>query len=105
MDAIVSEQAGAMTLDQRIDKMHGRDRAALIAFVMALWFTIMFALFNVWPFIATPAIRGILVVSGAMVLLFNTAAIVAMLRHYSHDKHFIYGLDLKHLDEMRNRRS
>jgi hypothetical protein len=28
-----------------------------------------------------------------------------MLSHYSHDKHFIYGLDLKHLDEMRSRRS
>jgi hypothetical protein len=27
-----------------------------------------------------------------------------MLRHYSDDKHFIYGLDLKHLDEMRARR-
>jgi len=35
------------------------------------------------------------------VLLFNTASIVAMLRHYTSDKHFIYGLDLKHLDEMR----
>jgi hypothetical protein len=105
MDATVSHQAGAMTLDQRIDKMHARDRAGLIAFVAALWFTILFALFNVWPFIATPEIRVILVVAGALVLLFNTAAIVAMLRHYTHDKHFIYGLDLKHLDEMRNRRS
>jgi hypothetical protein len=105
MDATVSQQAGALTLDERIDKMHGRDRAGLIAFVLALWFTILFALFNVWPFISTPAIRVILVIAGSMVLLFNTAAIVAMLRHYTHDKHFIYGLDLKHLDEMRNRRS
>jgi hypothetical protein len=105
MDATVSQQAGAMTLDERIDKMHARDRAGLIAFVALLWFTILFALFNVWPFIAMPAIRVILVVAGTLVLLFNTAAIVAMLRHYTHDKHFIYGLDLKHLDEMRNRRS
>jgi len=27
-----------------------------------------------------------------------------MLRHYTDDKHFIYGLDIKHLDEMRSRR-
>ena len=105
MEATVGRQAAVMTLEQRIDKMHGRDRAALIAFVVALWFTILFALFNIWPFITTPAIRAILVVAGSMVLLLNTAAIVAMLRHYTHDKHFIYGLDLKHLDEMRNRRS
>ena len=97
MEATVGRQAAVMTLEQRIDKMHGRDRAALIAFVVALWFTILF--------ITTPAIRAILVVAGSMVLLLNTAAIVAMLRHYTHDKHFIYGLDLKHLDEMRNRRS
>ena len=104
MDATVSHQAGVMTLDQLIDKMHGRDRAGLVAFVAALWFTILFTLFSVWPFIATPEIRVILVVAGSLVLLFNTAAIVAMLRHYGDDKHFIYGLDIKHLDEMRNRR-
>ena len=32
-------------------------------------------------------------------------AIVAMLRHYHSDKHFIYSLDIMHLDEMRRRRS
>jgi hypothetical protein len=44
------------------------------------------------------------VISGAGVLALNTAAIVAMLRHYTDDKQFIYSLDLKHLDEMRKRR-
>src|SRR5262245_24109601 len=105
MDASVSQQAGLMTLDERIDRMHARDRAGLVVFILALWFTVLFALFNVWPFISVPAIRVILVIAGSMVLLFNTAAIVAMLQHYAHDKHFIYGLDIKHLDEMRKRRS
>ena len=62
------------------------------------------ALFTVWPFISIPAIRIILSIFCALVLLFNSAAIIAMLRHYVEDREFIYGLDLKHLDEMRARR-
>jgi hypothetical protein len=42
-----------------------------------------------------------LAISGALVLLFNTAAIVAMIVHYSHDKENIYSLDLRYLDLMK----
>jgi hypothetical protein len=33
-----------------------------------------------------------------VLLLFNTASIVAMTRHYAADKDHIYGIDIKHLD-------
>jgi Fe2+ transport system protein B len=104
MEATLSQQRGDATLEQRIDKMHGRDRAGLVIFVAVLWCTMLFALFNIWSYISVPAIRVILSVACGLVLTFNTAAIVAMLRHYVEDKHFIYGLDIKHLDEMRRRR-
>ena len=91
-------------LQKRIDSMHARDRMGLRAFIIVLWCTMLFALFTIWPFISVPAIRAILAIFCGLVLIFNTAAIVAMLRHYHEDKHFIYGLDLKHLDEMRARR-
>ena len=42
-------------------------------------------------------------VAGAVVLLFNTAAILAMLRHYREDRDFMYGLDIKFLDEAKGR--
>ena len=70
-----------------------------------LWITILFALFTVWPLIGDGSIRAVLAISAILVLAFNTAAIVAMLRHYHSDKSFIYGLDIKHLDEMRRRKS
>jgi hypothetical protein len=89
------------TLESRIDAMHGRDRVGALAFVIVLWVVILFTLISIWPDITNAGIRTILVISAALVLLFNTASIVAMLRHYASDKHFIYGLDLKHLDEMR----
>jgi protein-S-isoprenylcysteine O-methyltransferase Ste14 len=104
MEAIVTDQVVALTLDQRIHRMHQRDRIGAIAFVVVLWVTILFVLFSVWPAIGNEAIRAILVVAGGLVLAFNTAAIVAMLRHYHGDKVFIYSLDIMHLDEMRRRR-
>lgn len=91
-------------LEERIDRMHSRDRLGAMAFVVALWVVMLFILFTIWPAITNGAIRMLLVVAGVLVLLFNTAAIWAMLKHYREDKHFIYGLDLKHLDEMRRRR-
>ena len=45
--------------------------------------------------------RALLLTGGAIVLIFNTAAIVAMLRHYREDRDFMYGLDIKFLDEAR----
>ena len=92
------------TLDARIAKMHGRDRLGAIAFVVALWVAMIFVLAAIWPFIENTTILTILIIAGTLVVAFNTAAIVALLRHYSEDKEFIYGIDLKHLDEMRRRR-
>jgi Co/Zn/Cd efflux system component len=92
------------SLEERIDRMHGRDRLGAMAFVVALWVVMLFILFTIWPAITNGTLHMLLVVTGILVLLFNTAAIWAMLKHYREDKHFIYGLDLKHLDEMRRRR-
>ena len=94
---------GVESLDQRIDRMHGRDKMGAIAFVAVLWIVVLYVLYKIWPFITNESIHWILVAAGALVLLFNTASIFAMLKHYEDDKHFIYGLDLKHLDEMRRR--
>jgi hypothetical protein len=101
VDATRSEPSGLATLNERIDRMHGRDRLGAIAFVTALWVVIVFVLASIWPYFTDGMLRAILVAAAGLVLIFNTASIVAMLRHYSGDKHFIYGLDLKHLDEMR----
>ena len=96
-------QVQSADLEQRIDRMHGRDRVGAMAFVVALWVAMLFVLFSIWPVITNTGIHALLVVAGILVLLFNTAAIWAMLKHYQEDKQFIYGLDLKHLDEMRQR--
>lgn len=104
MVARIGEMADAHSLEARIDRMHQRDRRGALAFVIGLWLTILFALFTMWPLIGNGGIRIVLAIAAVLVLAFNTAAIVAMLRHYSDDKSFIYGLDIMHLDEMRRRK-
>jgi len=91
-------------LDARIDRMHKRDRLGALAFVIALWITVLFALVSVWPLVTVSMLRVILLISAGLVLVFNTASIWAMLSHYADDRDFIYGLDLKHLDEMRRQK-
>lgn len=103
MEAFLREELVPLSLDQRIDRMHQRDRAGAIAFVAALWVAVALVLFSVWPAITDQAILATLLISLSLVLVFNTVAILAMLRHYRVDKHFIYGMDIKHLDEMRSR--
>jgi hypothetical protein len=99
-----NSQSRVEDLDARIDRMHKRDRLGALAFVIALWVTVLFALVSVWPLVTVPMLRTILLISGGLVLIFNTASIWAMLRHYADDRDFIYGLDLKHLDEMRRQK-
>ncbi len=104
MTSKVGERIDAHEHSARIDSMHSRDRMGAIAFVAGLWVTMLFALFTMWPLINDGGIKLVLGVSAALVLAFNTVAIMAMLRHYGDDKSFIYGLDIMHLDEMRRRK-
>ena len=91
----------ADNLDQRIDQMLKGDRLGASIFVVCLWLVVLFVLVMVWQVVPDTAIRLTLIVSAGVLLLFNTAAIIAMLRHYEEDKAFIYGLDIRHLDAAR----
>lgn len=84
--------------------MHRRDVLVAWAFVIGLWFSITFVALATWNLAPNGTARTILWIAGGIVLLFNTAAIIAMLRHYREDRDFMYGLDIKFLDEARGRR-
>jgi len=96
-----SERFNVSDLSKRIETMHRRDIAVAVAFILGLWFAIIFVAIETWSLAPTPAARIMLLAGGAVVLLFNSAAIMAMLRHYREDRDFMYGLDIKFLDEAR----
>ena len=84
--------------------MHKRDVQVAWAFVVGLWFAVIFVAIATWSLAPNSEARLLLLGAGAVVLVFNTAAILAMLRHYREDRDFMYGIDIKFLDEARGRR-
>jgi hypothetical protein len=96
-------EGNVVDLNQRIEAMHKRDVLVAWAFVIGLWCAMIFVTIATWDLAPNGAARILLLVGGAIVLIFNTAAILAMLRHYREDRDFIYGLDIKFQDEARGR--
>ena len=88
-------------LERRIAAMHRRDVWIAWVFVLGLWFALFFVAIATWDLAPNGVARLMLLGAGAVILLFNTAAILAMLRHYREDRDFMYGLDLKFLDASR----
>lgn len=85
--------------NQRIGAMHKRDVLVARLFVAGLWVAMIFVAIATWSLAPNGGARILLLIGGAIVLIFNTAAIQAMLRHYREDRDFMYGLDIKFLDE------
>ncbi|MEO6298317.1 MAG: hypothetical protein ABIV25_04010 [Paracoccaceae bacterium] len=84
--------------------MHKRDVKIAWVFVAGLWLAMIFVAWATWDLAPDGMARSLLLIGGAIVLVFNTAAILAMLQHYREDRDFIYGLDIKFSDEALARR-
>lgn len=91
--------------DPRIDVMFSSDKRWAWVLVALLWIATLFVLLMSWPYIPDGTVRIVAAIAAALVLIFNTASILAMIKHYEEDKDFIYGLDIKHLDAMRDGKS
>ncbi|HLW24649.1 MAG TPA: hypothetical protein VKT22_09850 [Steroidobacteraceae bacterium] len=91
-------------LEPRIGRMYRRDRLIAILLILVLIATLgsVYTETSRW---AADGVRITLALSGAVLVLFNAAAIGAMLKHNREDRTFIYSLDIKHLDEHRAQRA
>ncbi len=78
--------------------MHKADVRIAWAFVAGLWVAMLFVAWATWSLAPSGGARVVLLIGGAIVLVFNTGAIMAMLKHYRDDRDFIYGLDIKFMD-------
>lgn len=87
-------------LVDRVDNMFKRDSRAAITLVVVLWLTIFFMIIAVRSYMP-PGVELVCWIAAAVLLLYNTSSIVAMLRHYSEDKAHIYPIDIHHLDARR----
>ena len=85
-------------LTTRIEAMHKRDVLVAWLFVIGLWVSVIFVALATWSLAPSSGARVVLLIGGAVILVLNTAAIMAMLKHYREDRDFMYGLDIKFLD-------
>ena len=88
-------------LASRIHSMYLRDCLLAWFDVALMWASVLFVLFAILSIVQDSNIRLALYASSALVLIFNTASIFAMTRHFREDKDYIYGLDIRHLDANR----
>lgn len=87
--------------DARIERMFAGDRIWAYGSVIALWFIYSFTYWQLWMSQSEAGVLHALAIAGGLVLLFNTASILAMIAHYGRDKELIYRLDIHYLDEMK----
>lgn len=92
-------------INDRINSMFNRDRLFATLILVALWITIAFVYIQISKQVSDSNIQITLTIGALLLLLFNTASIIAMLRHYAQDKDFIYEIDIRHLDEAKARKA
>ncbi|MBB2961353.1 hypothetical protein [Methylobacterium sp. R2-1] len=90
--------------DARVAVMFGRDRAAAIFAVGMVWLVYAFTFWTMRQACDNCGVTLLVLGVGACVVLLNTAAIAAMIRHYREDRDAIYGTDLYYLDRLREMR-
>jgi len=91
-------------IDTRVHRMYAGDRRWAVLAVAVLWATYIFVFWKVLPNAGSPEVVYALAIAGGVVLLFNSASIFSMLKHYAEDKEHIYGLDLHYLDLLRGKK-
>lgn len=88
------------THDQRIDAMYRRDKIAAYLSVTTVWAVYLFTFWRMSDQFSATGLTWLMAVLGALVLLLNTAAVAALIRHYQEDKAAIYGTDIYYLDQI-----
>lgn len=88
-------------IKKRMHEMYLRDCLLAWFDVVLLWATVIFVLIAILGIVSNDSIRLVLYVSCGLLLIFNTASVFAMTKHFKEDKDFIYGLDIQHLDANR----
>ena len=82
-----------------MESMLSRDRIMAYGFVVAMIVVLPFILIAVWDNVPTTGIKVVLLASLAVVLLYNVASMVALVRNYRRDRDFVYRRDVAHLRE------
>jgi hypothetical protein len=85
----------------QMDTMYRRDRWMAIGLVVVLLIVLPFVYIALWNSMPGAGVKVVLGAAGAVLLIYNVASMLALVRNYRRDKDFIYRRDIAHLRELR----
>lgn len=86
------------SMRERIEKMFRNDRMFAYTLLIGVWLAVWFVVSQVAALGPPGALMGLVYLSALALCVFNTASIIAMVKHYEHAKEHIYRQDIEHLD-------
>jgi hypothetical protein len=90
----------AISRESRVDAMYSRDKLAAYVCVAVTWAVYLFVFWRMSAQFSASGLSLLMLALGGIVLLLNTAAVIALIRHYREDKAAIYGTDIYYLDRI-----
>ena len=94
------DQETEQAVQDQMDTMFQRDRWMAIVSVVAMLVVLPFTYFAVLDNMPGAGVKVVLAVSCVVLLVYNVASMLALVRNYRRDKDFIYRRDVAHLSEL-----
>ena len=88
------------SVQRQMDAMFQRDRWMAIGSVVAMLIVLPFTYFAVLDNMPGTGVKVVLAASCVVLLVYNVASMLALVRNYRRDKDFIYRRDVAHLTEL-----
>jgi hypothetical protein len=95
------DEAAEASVVAEMNAMYRGDRLMAWTFVVLLLVVVPFVVIALWNVMPDLATKILLVAASGVLLLYNIASMLALVRNYRRDKDFIYRRDVAHLRELK----
>jgi hypothetical protein len=95
------DEAAEASVVAEMNSMYRSDRLMAWTFVVLLLIVVPFVVIVLWNVMPDLATKILLVAASGVLLLYNIASMLALVRNYQRDKDFIYRRDVAHLRELK----
>jgi hypothetical protein len=86
---------------RQMDMLYHRDRWMALTFIVLLALVQPFIFVAMWSVAPGNGTRAVLIVAGSVLVAYNVASMVKLVRNYHRDRDFIYRRDVIHMAELR----
>jgi hypothetical protein len=100
-----TDAATEASVQEEMASLHHQDRIWAAVWVGALVVVLPFLLIALWSTMPSTGVKLVLLGAAAVLLTYNLASMLALVRNYTRDRDFIYRRDVAHLREQRAARA